>query len=94
MAQGDAKRHLVKPRSLDLPRDAKQLGAGRAFRADLAVLCGALSRISGILQKVSTLLITVGLPNKPWVVGKGGLMRGKPRLPSMDSNSAVSSPQI
>ena len=26
--------------------------------------------ISGTLQNVSTLLITVGLPNKPWVVGK------------------------
>ena len=52
------------------------------------------STISGTLQKVSTLLMTVGLLNKPWVVGNGGLMRGKPRLPSMDSNSAVSSPQM
>src|SRR5689334_25313478 len=34
------------------------------------------STINGTLQKVSTLLMTVGLPNKPDVVGKGGLMRG------------------
>jgi hypothetical protein len=32
--------------------------------------------------------------NKPFVVGKGGFTRGKPRFPSIDSNSAVSSPQI
>src|SRR3990172_1083120 len=48
----------------------------------------------GTLHRVSTLLMTVGLPNNPWVVGKGGLTRGKPRLPSIASNRAVSSPQI
>ena len=32
--------------------------------------------ISGTLQSVSTLLITVGLSNKPLVVGKGGFTRG------------------
>ena len=47
-----------------------------------------------MLASVSTLLITVGFPNRPWVVGKGGFMRGNPRLPSINSNRAVSSPQI
>src|SRR5688572_7150796 len=50
--------------------------------------------IKGTLHSVSTLLITVGLLNKPCVVGKGGFTRGKPRFPSIDSNSAVSSPQM
>ena len=51
-------------------------------------------RISSTLISVSTLLIAVGLPNTPWVTGKGGLFRGSPRLPSSELNSAVSSPQM
>ncbi len=41
-----------------------------------------------------TLLITVGLPNRPSMAGSGGFGRTVPRLPSMLSSSAVSSPQI
>src|SRR6187551_113918 len=43
---------------------------------------------------VSTLLTTVGHPQSPATAGNGGLMRGLPLLPSSDSSSAVSSPQI
>src|SRR5690606_1727939 len=42
----------------------------------------------------STLLTTVGQPYNPATAGNGGLIRGLPRSPSSDSNSAVSSPQI
>src|SRR6195952_1965252 len=42
----------------------------------------------------STLFTTVGQPYKPAIAGKGGLIRGLPRLPSNDSRSAVSSPQM
>jgi hypothetical protein len=55
---------------------------------------GPSSRIASTLTSVSTLLTAVGLPNSPTSTGNGGLFRGSPRLPSMDSNSAVSSPQM
>src|ERR1700748_2754480 len=42
----------------------------------------------------STLFTTVGQQYKPAIAGNGGLIRGLPRLPSNDSNRAVSSPQI
>ena len=51
-------------------------------------------RISGTLTRVSTLLIAVGLPNSPTSTGNGGLFRGSGRFPSIDSNSAVSSPTM
>jgi hypothetical protein len=50
--------------------------------------------MSGTFIKVSTLLTTVGWPNRPLTAGKGGLLRGQPRLPSIDSSMAVSSPQM
>src|SRR5205823_4276415 len=52
------------------------------------------STISGTLTSVSTLLTTVGLPNSPDETGNGGLLRGSPRYPSIELNSAVSSPQM
>ena len=39
-------------------------------------------------------LIVVGLPYKPKEAGNGGLNRGCPFLPSIDSSREVSSPQI
>ena len=42
----------------------------------------------------STLLISVGDAYRPWIAGNGGFERGWPRLPSSDSSSAVSSPQM
>ena len=41
---------------------------------------------------VKTLLITVGVPNRPSIAGSGGLVRTMPRRPSMLSSMAVSSP--
>src|SRR5690348_18470300 len=48
----------------------------------------------GTAASVSTLLIVVGFPNTPATAGKGGLIRGLPRLPSIEFISAVSSPQM
>ena len=47
----------------------------------------------GMVARVSTLLMTVGFPNKPEVEGYGGLGDGIPLLPSMEAIRAVSSPQ-
>ena len=49
--------------------------------------------IHGMFEKVSTLLMFVGLPQRPLTAGNGGRVRGMPRLPSMEAISAVSSPQ-
>ena len=48
----------------------------------------------GTTASVSTLLIVVGIPKTPKAAGNGGLMRGLPRLPSIELMSAVSSPQM
>src|SRR5260363_317286 len=56
--------------------------------------CGPIASKKGTAAKVSVLLMVVGLPNKPKLAGNGGLKRGSPFLPSMDSSSAVSSPLI
>jgi hypothetical protein len=51
-------------------------------------------RMNGTAAKVSVLLMVVGLPYRPKLAGNGGLKRGWPFLPSSDSSSAVSSPQM
>src|SRR5204862_5206583 len=51
-------------------------------------------RMCGTAARVSTLLIVVGIPNTPEAAGNGGLMRGLPRLPSIEFIRAVSSPQM
>src|ERR1700734_673281 len=53
-----------------------------------------LRMMVGTDAKLWVLLMVVGLPNKPKLAGNGGLKRGLPGLPSSDSNSAVSSPQM
>ena len=53
-----------------------------------------ISMIGGTVASVSTLLISVGPWYRPWLAGNGGLRRGLPRLPSSESSSAVSSPQM
>ena len=53
-----------------------------------------LSMIGGTLAMDSTLLTTVGQAYKPATAGNGGRSRGWPRLPSSESSSAVSSPQM
>src|SRR5436305_710575 len=52
-----------------------------------------LLMITGTLAQVFTLLMTVGLPQRPFCTGYGGRGCGSPTLPSMDAISAVSSPQ-
>ena len=51
-----------------------------------------LVMITGMLAQVSTLLIIVGLPQRPLTAGNGGRGIGMPRLPSKDCSRAVSSP--
>ena len=48
--------------------------------------------IGATFAQVSTLLMFVGLPQRPETAGKGGRGCGMPRLPSMLAMSAVSSP--
>ena len=48
----------------------------------------------GTVISVSTLLMSVGPWKRPWLAGNGGFRRGLPRLPSSESSSAVSSPQM
>ena len=49
---------------------------------------------AGTLAIDSTLLTTVGQAYRPATAGNGGRSRGWPRLPSSESSSAVSSPQM
>ena len=49
--------------------------------------------MTGMFASVSTLLMTVGRPQRPLTAGNGGRGLGMPRLPSIDWRSAVSSPQ-
>ena len=49
--------------------------------------------IGATLARVSTLLIKVGLPNKPLLAGNGGFGLGIPLSPSIEAIRAVSSPQ-
>src|SRR5579863_7982890 len=53
-----------------------------------------LRMMVGTEAKLCVLLMVVGLPNRPKLAGNGGLKRGLPGLPSRDSSSAVSSPQM
>jgi len=52
-----------------------------------------LRRICGTFAKVSTLFTIVGFPKSPETGGYGGFNLGSPLFPSIDSISAVSSPQ-
>ena len=51
-------------------------------------------KMVGATATVSTLVTVVGQPYKPTPAGNGGFSRGFPCLPSSDSISAVSSPQM
>ena len=66
----------------------------RPLRPWLANDSGPFSTMSRTQNSVSTLLISVGRPNRPTWLGNGGLWRGSPRLPSIDSSIADSSPQM
>ncbi len=68
--------------------------AGSGPMPCLANASPPFARIQGTWASVSTLLMIVGQRKTPSTAGKGGLMRGWPRLPSMDSRRPVSSPQM
>ena len=53
---------------------------------------GPLETIGATLYQVSTLLMLVGLPYRPFCAGNGGRDRGRPDWLSSDAISAVSSP--
>ena len=53
-----------------------------------------IAMIGGTVATVSTLFTSVGEAYRPEIAGNGGFERGCPRLPSSDSSSAVSSPQM
>src|SRR5580698_3137210 len=53
---------------------------------------GPLVMMGETLYQVSTLLMLLGLPHRPFCAGKGGRGRGRPASPSSDAISAVSSP--
>ena len=53
-----------------------------------------MAMIFGTDATVSTLLTSVGDAYSPSMAGNGGFVRGLPRLPSSESRSAVSSPQM
>ena len=90
-----AERHLVVAGLLDVADDREDLGAAVVRLADRRGTPGRrCMMIHGTAAKVSVLLIVVGLPYRPKLAGNGGLKRGWPFLPSSDSSSAVSSPQM
>ncbi len=49
--------------------------------------------IQGTVASVSTLFTTVGFWYRPFTAGNGGLLRGKPFLPSSELIRLDSSPQ-
>jgi len=53
-----------------------------------------LFTMCGTLQRVSVLLMTVGLPQRPTTGGNGGRLLGVALRPSRALSSAVSSPQM
>ena len=95
VAQRRPELDLVDARAGDVAGQAEELRPGRALGPDPGERLAAVgARCARTFASVSTLLTTVGLPNSPTSTGNGGLLRGSPRLPSIDSKSAVSSPQM
>ena len=84
LTEGSAQGQLIVPRAVHPPRKGEDLGPRALFGAHAAVPIHALRQIKGTLASVSTLLTTVGLPNRPKAGGKGGRRRGCPSLPSIE----------
>ena len=81
------------PGRFTLPTKAKVLVPLLCSGAVLGEPVGPVFRIIAAQARVSTLLMTVGLPHRPETAGNGGRGRGVPRLPSIEAIRAVSSPQ-
>src|SRR5271167_5096239 len=54
---------------------------------------GPLVTMGATLYQVSTLLMLLGLPQRPFCAGNGGRGRGRPASSSKEAIRAVSSPQ-
>ena len=82
------------PGLVHMSADADENRAGMFWRADLRVGLPSERRMTGTLAIVSTLLIVVGQPQRPFCAGNGGFTRGYPRSPSIEFISDDSSPQM
>src|SRR3972149_4474826 len=76
------------------PLTPTRIGPGCFATPTDAYQAAPRSMITGTFAIVSTLLMVVGQPHRPYCAGTGGLTRGYPRSPSSEFISADSSPQI
>ena len=83
----------MRPELLTLPVRAKTFVPFVVAVPILENQSAPLLMMTGMFASVSTLLMTVGRPQRPLTAGNGGRGLGMPRLPSIDWRSAVSSPQ-
>ena len=83
----------TRPVRATLPDRAKTLVPLLVFVPRALNRSAPIESTVGRFARVSTLLMIVGLPNRPLTAGKGGRGRGMPRRPSMLWIRAVSSPQ-
>src|SRR6266542_366177 len=82
----------TRPVLVTLPTSEKTLvPALRALPVSLNH-AGPLATMGAMLYQVSTLLMLVGIPQRPFWAGNGGRGRGRPAKPSREAISAVSSP--
>ena len=79
LAQRDPEGRLVDPGLLDRPERQNRRVPVEPSVPILAYSRPPSMRMPGTLTSVSTLLITVGLSNRPSSTGNGGLLRGSPR---------------
>ena len=91
---GGPQGHFIDARMAYMSAHSQEFQTARTVLALRRPPRPTLRRIPGTMAKVSTLLINVGLPNRPCEPGKGGLLRGSARLSSSASSNAVSSPQM
>ena len=83
----------ARPPLTTLPASEKALVPLHVSLPMAAYAAAPWAMIHATLAKVSTLLMLVGLPQRPETAGNGGRFRGMPRSPMMEAMSAVSSPQ-
>ena len=79
---------------LTCPEMQNSLVPALFLRPKLANQSAPRRRMVGATATVSTFVTVVGQPYRPTPAGNGGFKRGFPCLPSSDSMSAVSSPQM
>src|SRR4051812_11920306 len=83
----------TRPVLLTLPTSEKTLVPALFVLPVSLNQAGPLVTMGAMLYQVSTLLMLVGMPQRPFCAGKGGRGRGRPAKPSSDEIRAVSSPQ-